>query len=150
VGRELERLARTTPLARVAWPGDTARAPEAADATVLLVEDEAPVRATLRRILERHGYTVLEARHGGDALLAWRKDRDVIDAVITDLRMPEMGGRELVAVMRRERPELPVVYISGYADLGGTATTGPREAFVEKPFTAEALLDALQGVLLPD
>jgi PAS domain S-box-containing protein len=114
-------------------------------ATVLLVEDEAPVRATARRMLERRGYTVIEARHGADALLVWSEHRGAIGAVVTDLRMPELGGRELVARLHAERPGLPVVYMSGYADALALpmATRGAHEAFVEKPFTAESLLDAL-------
>jgi CheY-like chemotaxis protein len=115
-------------------------------ATVLLVEDEAPVRAAARRILERRGHTVLEARHGADALLVWAEHHARIDAVVTDLRMPELGGRALVARLHTFRPSLPVVYMSGYTDEGLLAVRGPREAFVDKPFTGEALLGALRRV----
>jgi CheY-like chemotaxis protein len=115
--------------------------------TVLLVEDETPVRAPARRMLERHGYAVLEARHGADALLLWREHLDVLRAVVTDLRMPELGGRELVLRLRAERPDTPVVFVSGYADQGAPVPIGPHEAFVEKPFTSDALLGALAGVL---
>jgi CheY-like chemotaxis protein len=78
---------------------------------------------------------VLEARHGADALLVWAEHHARIDAVVTDLRMPELGGRALVARLHALRPGLPVVYMSGYADEGVVAARGPREAFVEKPFT---------------
>jgi nitrogen-specific signal transduction histidine kinase/CheY-like chemotaxis protein len=115
--------------------------------TVLLVEDEALVRAVARRILERHGYTVLEARHGADALLVWRTHRAAIAAVVTDLRMPEMGGRELVAQVRGMQPELPVVFLSGYSDEAAPTPDGPHDAFVHKPFTSETLLSALGRVL---
>jgi CheY-like chemotaxis protein len=114
---------------------------------VLLVEDEAAVRATARRILERHGYAVLEARHGADALLLWRAHRDEVTAVVTDLRMPEMGGRELATVLREERPELPLVLVTGYADQPLVSHLGVRAAYVEKPFTGDALLAALRQVL---
>jgi PAS domain S-box-containing protein len=117
-----------------------------AAATVLLVEDEAPVRAAARRILERRGHAVLEARHGADALLVWAEHHARIDAVVTDLRMPELGGRALVARLHALRPGLPVVYMSGYADEGVVAARGPREAFVEKPFTGDVLIDALRRV----
>jgi CheY-like chemotaxis protein len=98
-------------------------------------------------MLERHGYAVLEARHGADALLLWKEHQDVVRAVVTDLRMPELGGRELVVRLRAERPDTPVVFVSGYADQGAHVPSGPHEAFVEKPFTSDALLEALAGVL---
>jgi PAS domain S-box-containing protein len=116
-------------------------------ATVLLVEDEAALRVTVRRILERRGYSVLEARHGGDALLVWRRDRDAIDAVVTDVRMPEMGGRELAAALQGDRPGLPVVFVTGYADRDAMAAPGEFEAFLEKPFTGDALLATLEALL---
>ena len=114
---------------------------------ILLVEDEAPLRATAKRLLERNGCTVLEARHGGDALAVWHAHRDAIDAVITDLRMPEVGGRELAARLRAEAPALPIVFMSGYAAEAADVTGRPDEAFVEKPFTTETLLGALDRVL---
>jgi signal transduction histidine kinase/CheY-like chemotaxis protein len=119
----------------------------AGSSTVLLVEDEAPVRAVARRLLERRGYTVLEARHGADALDVWRAHGSAVEVVITDVRMPELGGRELVARLRAERPRVPVVYMSGYADEGPRLASGSYDAFVEKPFTSEALFGALDGVL---
>ncbi|AHG93833.1 PAS sensor protein (plasmid) [Gemmatirosa kalamazoonensis] len=112
--------------------------------TVLVVEDEASVRLTTRRVLERHGFAVLEARHGADALLVWREHGADIVCCVTDLRMPEMGGRELVAQIRADRPALPVVYLSGYVDRGAVE---PADGFVEKPFTGEALLQAVTSVL---
>ena len=117
---------------------------------VLLVEDEAAVRATARRILERHGYAVLEARHGADALLLWRAHRAEVTAVVTDLRMPEMGGRELSAVLRDERPDLPLVLVTGYADQPLVSHLGARAAYVEKPFSGDTLLAALRQVLSGD
>ena len=130
-------------------PGVAAAAPTARGplARLLLVEDEDPVRQTMRRILERHGYSVLEARNGAEALALWRLDRSAIDAVISDLRMPDMGGRELVARLRAEAPSLPVVYVSGYADHPAGHEWVMGEAFVEKPFATETLLAALSAVL---
>ena len=90
-------------------------------------------------------------RHGADAQLAWREHGGAIDLVVTDLRMPDMGGHALVAWLRAERPTLPIAVMSAY-------TSGPdeqeaaltrREIFLEKPFTAESPLvhvrDALDG-----
>ena len=133
--------------------GHAAAAPESdpvrdADAaTVLLVEDEDAVRATARRILEGRGCTVLEARHGAEALLVWAEHGARIDAVVTDLRMPELGGRELAARLHAVRPGLPVVYMSGYADQAERAAGRPTEAFVQKPFTGDALAAAVGRVL---
>ena len=111
---------------------------------ILLVEDEAAVRGVARRILERAGYTVLEARHGADALLVWREHAGAVDLLLTDVRMPEMGGLELVAALRAERPTLPVVVMSGYSDVGAPGNT---EWFLEKPFSREALLRCVRKAL---
>jgi CheY-like chemotaxis protein len=116
--------------------------------TVLLVEDEAAVRSTARRTLERSGYQVLEARHGADALLVWSRARDSIDLVVTDVRMPEMDGPELVAALRAERPNLPVLFTSGYL-------TGPvaaeiaaaEEACLAKPFSSSELVQRVRRLL---
>ncbi len=116
-------------------------------ATILLVEDEAAVRNAARRMLERRGYTVLEARHGADALLVWRDKQATIDAVVTDLRMPEMGGRELVQQLRAEQPALPVVYMSGYSEQSVPDADAVRTAFLEKPFTMDGLIGAVERVL---
>jgi PAS domain S-box-containing protein len=120
---------------------------ERGHATVLLVEDESAVRAAARRMLERQGFTVLEARHGSDAVLLWRDRHRDVDCVITDLRMPEMGGRELIEQLRADRPELPVVFMSGYSEQAMPNATTPHTAFVEKPFTMEGLVGAVQLVL---
>ena len=139
-------LPHATGEAATAAPGASGDAGAAAG-TVLLVEDEGAVRAAARRLLERRGYTVREARHGADALLTWREHREAITAVVTDIRMPELGGRELIATLHAEAPDLPVVYVSGYAHHERKAALRPNEAFVEKPFTGEALLGALARVL---
>jgi two-component system cell cycle sensor histidine kinase/response regulator CckA len=117
--------------------------------TLLLVEDEAAVRSSARRLLERYGYTVLEARHGADALRLVEEGGPEIDLVLTDLVMPEMGGQELVERLRARRPTLKVLYMSGYTEKAIT-TDGlmpPRTGFVEKPFTVEQLLRRLREVL---
>lgn len=114
--------------------------------TILLVEDEAAVRSLLLRLLERSGYRVVQARHGADALRLWRRQRDQIKAVVSDVRMPEMGGRELMAHIHAESPRLPVVFVSGYADeLAGSL--GENEVLVEKPFTSDGVLRALADLL---
>src|SRR5205814_802533 len=84
--------------------------------TVLVVEDEDPVRELLRKILDEHGYTVLEARHGRDALLLAERYEQPIHLLVTDVVMPEMGGRELVEALAAVYPDLRVLYISGYTN----------------------------------
>jgi CheY-like chemotaxis protein len=101
-------------------------------------------------MLEREGYGVHEARHGADALRIWRQHRAAIAAVVTDVRMPELGGRALADALRAEAPTLPIVFMSGYADEGAGGMLADGETLVPKPFTADALLDAVAGVLRPD
>ena len=117
--------------------------------TLLLVEDEAPVRESVRRLLEWHGYTVLEARNGADALQIYDGNEQGIDLVLTDLIMPEMGGHELVERLRARHPELRVLFMSGYADKAMTSNGAMRRgtAYVEKPFTVELLMQRLREVL---
>ena len=121
---------------------------------ILLVEDEVAVRRSVRRILEREGYTVLEARHGADALLVWHEHEAAIDLLITDLRMPELGGRELMAALHAIEPDLPVIAMSGYPpDVGAapleTWSANGRIQFLAKPFSTEVLLSAVEHLLHP-
>lgn len=116
---------------------------------VLLVEDEAPVRMALRRMLERSGFHVLEARHGADALQVWNTALGGIDAIITDVRMPEMGGPELVRLLRRGVPHIPVVYMSGYSKEELRNGEDPLTAFISKPFSRDQLLEAVRMVMVP-
>ncbi len=142
---------------RSAEPATVAARPQATmprgQETVLLVEDESAVRTSARRVLERHGYAVIEARHGADALRVWRDRRHEIDVVLSDVRMPEMGGPELAAALRKEAPLLPVVFMTGYATreaTGGEATgtrLGSLDPVLEKPFEIETLLRGLRAVL---
>jgi PAS domain S-box-containing protein len=118
--------------------------------TVLVAEDEAAVRESVRRILERAGYHVIEARHGADALLLWRERRDEIALVLTDLVMPEIRGAELAMTLRETAPDTRIVFMSGYASDAARATMSPDDVLLAKPFDAETLLrvvrDALDGV----
>jgi PAS domain S-box-containing protein len=109
--------------------------------TVLLVEDEAPVRAAVRRMLERAGHRVLEAEHGGAALALAARHPGEIDLVITDVVMPETGAGALLAELRERHPELPVLLMSGYSPdavpARGTMLQGA--SLLAKPFTAAEL-----------
>jgi PAS domain S-box-containing protein len=125
------------------------RMPEVGTETLLLVEDEAAVRASVRRLLEWHGYTVLEARNGADALRIYEANETGIDLVLTDVVMPEMGGHELIERLRALRPGLRVLFMSGYAESAFTSNGAmpPGTGYVEKPFTVETLMRRLREVL---
>jgi two-component system, cell cycle sensor histidine kinase and response regulator CckA len=115
--------------------------------TVLVAEDEAAVRESLRRILERAGYAVIEARHGADALLLWRERRDEIALVLTDLVMPEMRGGELAAAIRAVAPDTRILYMSGYASEAARSTVSSDDVLLTKPFDAETLLRVVRAAL---
>jgi len=117
--------------------------------TVLLVEDEAPVRAVARRIVEGAGYDVLEASNGIEALEVSERYEGPIHLLLTDVVMPRMGGRELAAELRRVRAETRVLFMSGYTDdaaFHGGALEADT-AFIAKPFTRAALTAKLLEVL---
>lgn len=117
--------------------------------TVLLVEDETAVRAVVRRMLIGQGYAVREARDGEAALRMWHAERAHIRAVITDVVMPVMGGRDLTRELRLLDRDLPVLFISAYAgDEPGLldGVDDPRR-LLTKPFANEGLLEALRGLL---
>src|SRR5690606_38639704 len=124
--------------------------------TILVVEDEPAVRTTLRRLLAGRGYTVLEASNGMEALSTWREARArgvSIAGVITDVVMPEMGGRDLARRLREEEAGLPVLFTSGYVedrilpDLATEIHRDPRMGFMQKPFRAHDLISALAELL---
>jgi PAS domain S-box-containing protein len=125
------------------------RLPQVGTETLLLVEDEAAVRASVRRLLEWHGYKVLEARNGEDALRVYEANESGIDLVLTDLIMPEMGGHELIERLRARDPSLRVLFMSGYTerDFTSNGSMPPGTGFVEKPFTVETLMRRLREVL---
>ncbi len=117
--------------------------------TVLVVEDEAAVRSSIRRILTRQGYTVIEARHGADALRVIDEATERIDLVLTDLVMPEMGGRELIAEFRARSTGSRILVMSGYdkeAAMRGEALPAGTP-FLEKPFTVDGLLRGVRAAL---
>jgi PAS domain S-box-containing protein len=116
--------------------------------TILVVEDEDVVRALACRGLREQGYTVLEAKHGREALEQVESNR-TIDLVISDVVMPELGGRELGARLALLRPELPVLYMSGYTgdDVIQRGLLEPDVPFQQKPFTPEGLARKVREML---
>ena len=116
--------------------------------TVLLVEDEEAVRGLAREVLRRHGYVVLEARHGIDALRLAELHPESIHLLITDVVMPHMSGRELSERLLAVRPEIKTLFMSGYTDhalLPEDLTRGAE--FLQKPFTPDAFARRVRRVL---
>jgi CheY-like chemotaxis protein len=117
--------------------------------TILLVEDADPVRALAREVLQRSGYTILEARHGLEALVVAEQFKGKIDLLVTDVVMPQMGGPELAKLLRDARPGTKVLYLSGYTD-DAVFRHGLLEgetAFVQKPFAMAVLARKVREVL---
>jgi PAS domain S-box-containing protein len=131
----------------VPWTG-VAAAARSPHRGVLLVEDNGGVRAFAAEVLSQAGYEVRSARHGVEALELMRKYESSIDVVVTDVVMPEMGGRPLVEQLRKRRPQLPVLYITAYTDdasmIDEVKATGAR--LLEKPFTASQLAEAVASL----
>jgi len=117
--------------------------------TVLLVEDEEPVRTLAREFLVSKGYKVLEAPAGRDALLVAASHRGPIHLLMTDVVMPGMGGRELAEQLLQQRPQTRVIYMSGYTDdaIVQHGVLDPGITFLAKPFTLETLARKLREVL---
>ncbi len=117
--------------------------------TILLVEDEPAVRALSRTVLERFGYTVLEAESAAAAIAVWEGARH-IDLLLTDLIMPGgMSGRELAETLRTRRPELRIVYVSGYSPdlVGQLLRLDPGRRLLSKPYTSGELAATVREVL---
>ncbi|HEU4700063.1 MAG TPA: PAS domain S-box protein [Gemmatimonadales bacterium] len=146
----LPRASGTAAAYRTAARLDPAALPRGTE-TVLLVEDEDVVRNSVRRILTRHGYKVVEAVSGVDALRLCEARTEPIDLVITDVVMPEMGGVELYRELAARHAGLKVLFLSGYTADGIAAQLGPATpiSFVEKPFEMPVLLQRVRELLAP-
>jgi CheY-like chemotaxis protein len=117
--------------------------------TLLLVEDEQAVRTLVRRILESYGYTVIEASGAAQALEAARRWEGPIHLVLTDVVMPEMSGSELAPRVAELRPDVRVLFMSGYTDdaIVRQGLVGEGGHFLQKPFTPEVLAHKVRDVL---
>jgi CheY-like chemotaxis protein len=130
-------------------PSEDGGVEEPGSGCVLLVEDEPSLRRLARRILENGGYRVIEAADGAEALEVATACEERIDALVTDVVMPRLGGVELARRLRGERPEMRLLFMSGYSDDRGRGVNGLPEhvAVIEKPFRANRLLARLREVL---
>jgi two-component system cell cycle sensor histidine kinase/response regulator CckA len=145
--RYVETVAETEPIAverRPEKPKDlTGRG------TVLLVEDEDAVRSFASRALGQRGYNVLSATTGAEALEVFAKHQGDVDLVVSDVVMPEMDGPTLFEKLRRERPDLKVIFISGYAEDAFRQHLAENEdfMFLQKPFDLKELAAAVKSAL---
>ncbi len=117
--------------------------------TILLVDDEPGVRSFVQDTLQLHGYTVLQARHGIEALLVGSQHSGPIHLLLVDVVMPQMSGREVVSSLSPARPDMKVLYMSGYAD-DAMLHLGVLDAgmpFLQKPFLPDALIRKVRLVL---
>ncbi|MCI0486919.1 MAG: response regulator [Blastocatellia bacterium] len=117
--------------------------------TILLVEDEEIVRNLLHDILRMKGYHVLEAANGIEALELCRRTSRTIDLMITDVVMPQMGGRELAERLAELRPETRVLYVSGYTEdeMVHHGVSQEKMNFLQKPFSPDALIQKVRHIL---
>jgi CheY-like chemotaxis protein len=119
------------------------------DETVLVVEDDEMVRGLTVRLLKKFGYTVLEARHGREALALAERHGGHIDLLMTDVVMPHGSGGELAERFREAHPTTRVLYVSGYTDdaIVHHGVNDVGQPFLQKPFTPQALGRKIRDVL---
>jgi CheY-like chemotaxis protein len=117
--------------------------------TILVVEDDEELRRLCRKTFQKHGYRILEATNGEEALSIGKKHTEPIQLMLTDVVMPKMSGRQLAELIQQLRPDMKVLYMSGYAE-DSIAHHGMLEsglAFLEKPFSPDGLLRKVREVL---
>ncbi|MEN3340431.1 MAG: hypothetical protein V7647_4107 [Acidobacteriota bacterium] len=128
---------------------DRARGRQTGTETVLLVEDNESVRALAFQALTRAGYRVIEAANGEEGIRAAQEQGDSIDLVITDVVMPGMGGREMFTRLLAVRPDMKILFTSGYTDevILSDPAMQPGTSFIQKPFTPDSLLPVVRALL---
>jgi len=142
-------------LPRFEGPGDVAELSQVpgkcewGSETILLVEDEDMVRQVARRILARHGYSVLEAASGDNALVVSREHAGPIHLMLTDVVMPGMSGQEIMENLKSQRPEMKVLFMSGHTEnaIVHHGVLNPGTAFIQKPFKYNVLAHKIREML---
>ena len=114
--------------------------------TVLVVDDDADMRKLLRDVLQPNGYDVVEAASGGDAVRL--VESETIDVVVLDKEMPGMSGLDVLTVLHRRRPGLPVIFVTAFGGPDVAAESLSRGAleYVEKPFRLRRIVDTIRRV----
>jgi signal transduction histidine kinase/CheY-like chemotaxis protein len=118
--------------------------------TILVVEDEAGVRELAGEFLKAHGYTVLEAKDGIEALEIAARHEGTIHVILTDMIMPRMNGTELVTRLQAIRPEIKAAFMTGYAEYatsGNETPSNQQSSILQKPFSSISLTDMIRSVL---
>jgi two-component system, cell cycle sensor histidine kinase and response regulator CckA len=117
--------------------------------TILVAEDEDGVRSLTREVLEKYGYTVLEASNGEEALKVAERHPGPLHLLLSDVVMPRMGGPELAQALVARRPDVKVLYMSGYTDhpMVRRGVVNAGVAFLQKPFTPTVLVSRIREVL---
>jgi CheY-like chemotaxis protein len=119
--------------------------------TLLLVEDEAALRTVTSEYLKSLGYNVMESDSGAEALDVIQRTQDSVRVLVTDMVMPGMGGQQLAAAALRLRPDLAIIFMSGYTDRAmDESVMGSRTAFLQKPFNFTALAVTIRRLLGDD
>lgn len=131
----------------VQTPSASLLVPQRDTETILLVEDAEPVRELTRTLLSESGYIVLEADHPQKAIEIAKTHKGHIHLLLTDMVMPGMNGRVLAEHLADLRPDMKVIYASGYTGFSYSALPDSELVFLQKPFTKQALLSKLREVL---
>lgn len=136
---------RTPPKQRAAVGEKSARTAE----TILLVEDEAAVRSLTKKVLSQRGYHVLEASDGAIALRLAASHVGEIDLVLTDVAMPNLGGRGMVEELRELSPDMRVLFMSGYPkeEVFPEKDVAKHTPYLQKPFTSDTLFSEVRAAL---
>jgi two-component system, cell cycle sensor histidine kinase and response regulator CckA len=124
-------------------------APPQGTQTILVVEDEEPVRRLIEMVLEDSGYSVLAVEHGAEAIALSENADQPIDLLVADLNLPDMNGRELAQRVRVNRPEMKLLYMSGYGDtaISELGIVPDGMLFLPKPFSPSVLAAKVRELL---
>ena len=138
-------LPSVEPVFRNTAEGDSAALAMRGIGTILLVEDQAEVRRFVATVLENHGYIVLQASEGSEALEIC--GAQIVDLLVTDIVMPKMNGVELAKRARQMQPSIKTLFMSGYSSPTHDTTVGALEPFIQKPFTPDAIATKVRDLL---
>jgi two-component system cell cycle sensor histidine kinase/response regulator CckA len=133
----------------VVVPTSAAPVPRDGSETILLVEDDEPVRELAGRVLRRFGYQVLTAGSAAEAEKVFERHSDQIQLLLTDIIMPNTSGLQLASRLKELKPALPVVYMSGFTEdaFANRGPFDPKVALINKPFTPELLATRIRQAL---